>query len=124
MPRFTIVIADAKVAHDKEIERNISANLVAYCVDKMTPIDASRTVNAITSIVRDKYQERPEGTVHVEAIDSACPDGLPNCRNCGDPAHAESCAAAGHCPACCDLRHGIGPDSLVAANGYRLEPAE
>jgi hypothetical protein len=58
--------------------------------------------------------------VHTEA-DTACPNGLPNCRQCGDPAHAEACRSAGHCPDC-GTKHGVAPESVVRANGYRLEP--
>lgn len=60
------------------------------------------------------------GAVHT-VMDSECPNGLPNCRNCGDPEHAESCAKAGHCPFC-GTRHGIAPDRVLAANGFALEP--
>ena len=59
-------------------------------------------------------------TSHAEAVDSECPDGLPNCRNCGDPAHEEACRAAGHCPLCGTV-HGIAPNAHLAANGYRLD---
>lgn len=63
---------------------------------------------------------RPVGTVHAASVESECPNGLPNCRNCGDPAHAASCQASGHCPDCGTL-HGIAPDAVIEANGYRLE---
>lgn len=43
----------------------------------------------------------------------------PNCRNCGDPEHAASCTAKGHCPDC-GTKHGIAPDRIVAENGYEL----
>lgn len=48
---------------------------------------------------------------------------VPNCRNCGDPEHAKACRAAGHCPDC-GTNHGIAPDRIVAANGYRFEVEE
>ena len=60
------------------------------------------------------------GQVHCE-MEVACPDGKPNCRHCGDPAYAESCAAAGHCPYC-GTRHGVAPESVLAAHGFGLEP--
>jgi hypothetical protein len=48
-----------------------------------------------------------------------CPEGRPNCRQCGDPAQATACAAAGHCPDC-GTRHGIAPDAVLAAKGLTL----
>lgn len=62
---------------------------------------------------------RPLGTIHTSIEGFECPDGLPNCRNCGDPAHAESCKAAGHCPHC-GTAHGVAPDAVLAANGYGI----
>lgn len=53
--------------------------------------------------------------------DTACPLGQPNCRNCGDPAYKDACAAAGHCPQC-GTAHGIAPDSVVKAAGVELVP--
>jgi predicted Zn-ribbon and HTH transcriptional regulator len=69
---------------------------------------------------RTHAPNRQVGDIHAE-MDDTCPDGLPNCRHCGDPAHADSCRAAGHCPHC-GTRHGIAPESVLTANGYRLEP--
>jgi hypothetical protein len=77
----------------------------------------------LTSHLQQRFQHRPSGTVHAESIDSTCPEGLPNCRNCGDANHRESCLAAGHCPHC-GTRHGIAPDAHLKANGYRLERAD
>ena len=65
-----------------------------------------------------QFKKRKAGEVHDIAA-SECPDGMPNCRNCGDPQHAASCQAAGHCPDC-GTKHGVAPDSVVAANGYAL----
>ena len=56
-------------------------------------------------------------------MEDACPDGLPNCRKCGDPAFAVACAAAGHCPHC-GTAHGIAPDSVLAAHGVVLKAME
>jgi hypothetical protein len=108
-----LIIADAQLAHDREIYRNIEANVKVHG-------EARRA--HVTRLIRERYNHspRPVGTVHDET-ESDCPEGLPNCRNCGDPAHVESCHAAGHCPHC-GTRHGIAPDAHVAANGYRLEP--
>jgi hypothetical protein len=121
MPRFKIVIDNPTVAHEQEIERNIRANIHAHGVNRMGAAEAVRAVSAITRKIRASVgPERPAGTIHAEA-DTDCPDGLPNCRNCGDPEHAETCKAAGHCPDC-GTKHGIAPDRIVAAHGYRLEP--
>jgi len=62
---------------------------------------------------------RPTGTEHAAPMSDACPEGRPNCRNCGDPAFADACKAAGHCPQC-GVTHGIAPDAVLAANGYAL----
>ena len=66
------------------------------------------------------HERRPQGFVHAADLDDACPMGRPNCRNCGDPKHAEACRLAGHCPDC-GTRHGIAPDATLEANGYGLE---
>lgn len=125
--RFHIVIKHAKKAHDKEIERNVNAN-VAEALKQAKRArgkldDRGQRVlrRRIEDAVRSRQgAERAVGTVH-DTCDTECPDGEPNCRNCGDPAFAESCAAAGHCPHC-GTKHGLAPDSVVAANGYELVP--
>jgi hypothetical protein len=48
---------------------------------------------------------------------SECPDGFPNCRHCGDPQFAASCA--GHCPLC-GTAHGIAPASVLEKHGLVL----
>lgn len=60
---------------------------------------------------------REIGTVHA-VCDARCPDGNPDCEHCGDPAFREACLAAGHCPHCVALRHGMAPDTVLEANGY------
>lgn len=65
------------------------------------------------------HAKRAKGTIHAEAVASECPEGRPNCRNCGDPAHAAHCQAKGHCPDC-GTKHGIAPDAVVKKNGYIL----
>ena len=100
MPRYKIVVDDVEKAH--------TANAHSYRLHW----DVQRLI--------EKGPKRPKGTVH-DLMDSECPEGRPNCRNCGDPAHAEACKAAGHCPHC-GTRHGIAPDAVLAANGYRLVP--
>jgi hypothetical protein len=86
------------------------------------PIDTAKDrVIARVEAAVTKFTGAPKqaGDVH-DIVDSTdCPDGLPNCRNCGDPAFAESCAKDGHCPDC-GTKHGVAPDSVVAANGYAL----
>jgi hypothetical protein len=64
--------------------------------------------------------KRPVGTIHTEFDSLECPEGLPNCRNCGDPEFKETCARDGHCPNC-GTNHGIAPDSVLARNGYAIE---
>jgi hypothetical protein len=61
---------------------------------------------------------RPAGSLWTHMA-TECPDGMPNCRNCGDPAFAETCKRDGHCPYC-GTRHGIAPDSVVVAAGVTL----
>lgn len=110
MPKYAVVIKDAKIARAKEIQRNLEANLKAH--PKAPPeLVLARVVERFGAM-------RPPGTVHAYA-DSACPEGKPNCRNCGDPAYAEDCKAKGHCPLC-GTQHGLAPDSVVAASGYEL----
>lgn len=111
MPKFQIVIADAQLAHDREIHRNVEANVRHHGEAHRARIEA---------LVRARYQNgpRPRGTVH-DVADTDCPDGLPNCRNCGDPAYAEDCKSQGHC-AVCGTDHGIAPDAALKANGYTL----
>jgi hypothetical protein len=89
MPYYAIVIVDPASAREGEVARGFT-----------------------------QAQLRDAGTIHTHA-DSECPEGRPNCRNCGDPAHAESCIANGHCPDC-GTKHGIAPDSVIAKHGYAL----
>lgn len=98
MPKFKILVDDVDKAHEAHIE--------SY---KLHPHIQKQLRNG---------SKRPKGTVHTEA-EAECPNGLPNCRNCGDPEYLESCKAAGHCPDC-GIKHGIAPDSIIKKNGYRL----
>jgi hypothetical protein len=114
MPKFHIVIHDAQLAHDREIARNVEANVRVHGESHRRKIErmmAARYVNG----------PRESGTIH-DTAETECPDGLPNCRNCGDPYHAASCEASEHCPDC-GTKHGLAPDAHLAANGYRLESA-
>ena len=109
MPKYHVVIKDAKVAHEKEVERNVAFNREAH---------PNAPLGAVENAVRARFKERPVGTV-ASVGDTECPDGMPNCRNCGDPQHEASCRAQGHCPYC-GTRHGVAPDRIVAENGYEL----
>lgn len=110
MAKYQIVIADADLAHAREIHRNVEANVAAHG-------EAHRA--KIAKIFQARVQKRDTGTVHDEA-DTDCPDGLPNCRHCGDPDYAVACAAQQHCPDC-GTKHGIAPESVLKANGYALK---
>lgn len=98
MPRYKIIIENVDKAHEAFID---SYKLLPHAQQKL----------------RDG-PKRSVGTIHSEA-DSECPEDMPNCRNCGDPEFYIPCKKAGHCPDC-GTKHGIAPDSVVAANGYKL----
>jgi len=115
MPRYRIIIHDAQLAHDREIHRTIEHYVRLHGESKRAHVERS---------VRAHFANGPRrvGTQHSQG-DTECPEGLPNCRNCGDPDHAASCAEAGHCPHC-GTAHGIAPDAHLIRDGYRLEPLE
>lgn len=113
MPR--ILVADAEVAHTREIARSVEANLA-----RLPPTLRASMRARVTQRVRQAVgPRRPVGTVHAVVAAFDCPEGHPNCRNCGDPAHADACRAAGHCLNC-GTRHGVAPDAILVANGYRI----
>jgi len=114
MAKFAVVVKDPKVCRMKEIERNFRYNLPQ--LGELAASEPHRRRLAIT--IADRTPEKLEGDLHTH-IAEECPLGLPNCRNCGDPEFAETCAAAGHCPDC-GTKHGIAPDAVVAANGFEL----
>lgn len=120
MPKhYAIVIKDANVAHSKEIERNVKANLERHGHANLPEREQKRLEKFVDEHVRSYVgPKRQAGDLHTVASED-CPDGLPNCRNCGDPAFADSCRAAGHCDKC-GTAHGIAPQSVVDANGYEL----
>jgi hypothetical protein len=131
--KWLVVIKHAKQAHEKEIERNVNANLAEARKQQRRQPKRLRVPDRVlerrvdAAVRKFIGPQRPVGTVHDAGeeglgCEDQCPDGEPNCRNCGDPAFAESCAAAGHCPFC-GTAHGMSPDSAVAANGYELVPA-
>lgn len=110
MPHYAIVVQDSAVAHAKEIERNVAANVKVHGIQHLPKIVREVTARA--------GSPRAAGTLHAH-LSHECPDGLPNCRNCGDPKYAANCQAAGHCPHC-GTRHGIAPDRVLEAHGYAL----
>jgi hypothetical protein len=124
MARYKLIIADAQLAHDKEIERNTNTQVARDIKakresgEKVNEFDVANLTRGHRRHFADKFKQRPVGAVHgVSATE--CPFEMPNCRNCGDPQHAASCQAQGHCPDC-GTKHGIAPDSVLAANGYAL----
>lgn len=118
MPHVAIVIADPDRAHEQEIARHVRANVAAH-LPSVPELDRARAATAIERRVREIVgPKRSAGDLHA-ALATECPDGLPNCRNCGDPDHASTCAAAGHCPSC-GTKHGVAPDRIVTANGYAV----
>jgi hypothetical protein len=119
MAHFAIVIADAAKAHRQEIARNVAANIRAHANAEMDAADLTRLAMHLDKRVRETVgAPKAEGDLHTHMPDT-CPDGRPNCRNCGDPAHAATCRAAGHCDKC-GTAHGIAPASTLEANGYAL----
>jgi hypothetical protein len=109
MAKVRIVIDNVQKAHDFEIKKYKEAFERAGARPDKAEREARKRVG----------QQRPKGTVHAEA-DLECPDEMPNCRNCGDPDFKQSCREAGHCPDC-GTKHGVAPDSVVAAHGFVLE---
>lgn len=94
--KFQIVVDDEDKAHE--------ANLNVHYKDH--------------SYLHKFLEKRLKGTIHTE-VDSECPNGLPNCRNCGDPEFEESCESQNHCPDC-GTKHGVAPNSVLLKNGYKL----
>lgn len=110
MPKFAIVVNDPDKHRAFELKRYTEA----FQRSGVSSVKAKREAESRAPTKRER------GFVHVEMSDD-CPDGLPNCRNCGDPAHAASCRASGHCQDC-GTKHGIAPDAVLAAHGFALEP--
>lgn len=108
MPRYRIVVDDANKTNAFELLRYTEAFQQA----------GAPLVKAI-NMAKDRAPVRVTGFVHAE-MNSECPDGGKNCRNCGDPEFAWICKGSGHCPNC-GTKHGIAPDSVLAKNGFRLE---
>ena len=124
MPHFAVVVDDPAKHHAAEIERSIHVHLDLLTADRpnMGQAEAARLRRLVDASVREHVgPPKPVGFLQT-VCSTDCPDGLPNCRNCGDPAFAASCAAAGHCPYCCSLAHGMAPDSYLALSGQSLVP--
>lgn len=115
MTYVAVVIADAQVARAEEIVRNLAYNLAMRS-------DATQgQVNVIRARVEQSHGTlRPVGTLHT-VIALECPEGMDNCRNCGDP--KTPCIGPNHCPYC-GILHGCAPDRIVAQNGYKLIPVD
>ena len=140
MPYYAIVIADAKVAHAKELERNLARNVHHHVTlaGHRGAFARVLTTRLEAEVRRNIGAPKQDGDLH-DIADSACPDGQPNCRNCGDPTFETSCRAAGHCDHCgrasvpladqlgspdANGGHGLAPDAVLAARGYALLPID
>lgn len=121
MPRFRIVVDHEEKAHKAHV-----ASYARGVLKEVAGLPVARQARVISQQMaiaqRRAGKPRPVGTVH-DTCDSDCPDGLPNCRNCGDPEYRQQCEAEGHCDLC-GTAHGIAPDSVLEANGYKLEAVE
>jgi hypothetical protein len=107
---YALVVVDPSKAHAARRKQYVDAFLRAQL--------------GATQAAADRFADQhepspPEHGALWTVAESTCPDGLPNCRHCGDPAYVDSCRAAGHCPHC-GTRHGIAPDSVLAAKGLQL----
>ena len=140
MAKWAIVVDDPVKAHAADIARNAQANIAAHLKARPDagPVESARLASMVHKAVRTRAGEpKRAGDRHVaDPIDDACPEGAPNCRNCGDPAFAASCLAAGHCQSCGRSAgvvgllpppvgrggHGIAPQGYLAATGLRLDP--
>ena len=129
MPHFALVIENPVAHVEAQVSRSIARNLPAALAAAQqeaarakrawTAADEVRVTNAVAREVRRLVGEpRQVGDLHTTA-DRECPDSGLNCENCGDPEHAETCAAAGHCPHC-GTRHGIAYAALLANAGLSL----
>ena len=112
MDYCAVIIKDPTLARAQEIARSLQANLDGRSVEEQARLRPQ--LEALLD--RRAGPERPVGTLHAVAA-LACPDGLPNCRNCGDP--ETPCTGPDHCPYC-GTRHGVAPYRLVVARGYAL----
>lgn len=86
--------------------------------DEDKALEAEKFSYRFHTHLSNRLSKRAKGAVHCEA-DTECPEGMPNCRNCGDPEFIESCKAEGHCPDC-GTKHGVAPDSIIIRSGYQI----
>jgi hypothetical protein len=105
---YALVIEDTKKAHRAKVAMMTDAYRRAGLREREA-----------TALAEAGEGEPAVGDLWTTA-DVECPDGKPNCRHCGDPAHREACAAAGHCDQC-GTRHGIAPASVLEAKGLALQ---
>lgn len=103
-----LVIVDAPKAYQARVKMLVQAYKRAGMSDSTAQKVASEQERE--PVVGDLW-----GTADLE-----CPRDMPNCRNCGDPAYAETCRAAGHCPDC-GVRHAVAPDSVLLAHGLEIQ---
>jgi len=119
MAHFAIVVTDPIKHHARQIKLNVDHNVKVQVRPGMSVGEQARLRVAVENQVRAVIgSAREVGDLHTLGV-SECPDGMPNCRNCGDPAHEEACRAAGHCPLC-GTAHGIAPDAHLADGGMEL----
>lgn len=130
MGHVVIVVEDAEKAHQTDIDRNVEANLAAIGQRRPSPQIAAR----VRAVIETRIGLPKEAGDLFAVGDTTCPDGLPNCRDCGDPAFEVSCRDAGHCPCCGHQRdvtgllppprdrmgHGVAPQAYIAASGLSL----
>lgn len=87
-------------------------------VSEVPSLDCPNIICACGAVTNNADPGDPCGT-----CEATTTERRPNCRHCGDPAHADACQAAGHCPDC-GVKHGVAPDAIVAGNGYELVEVE
>ena len=123
--RYYVVVGDPVVAHNQLIKRYCARNEQVYGVSAMPKRlrDVAR-LKILEAVKQNQGAVKPKGFIHDRGPENKgftfdCPDGLPNCRNCGDPDHAASCQAKGHCPNCGTL-HGLVSERHMKENGYIL----
>lgn len=108
-----LIVADAERAH-AWLRQQSHGPYVRDLVARGVPPDvAAERAAAAVSVARPAL-----GALYGES-DLDCPDGLANCRNCGDPEFESVCRGAGHC-ARCGVLHGTAPDAVLRAHGLTL----
>lgn len=118
MPVHALIITDPEKQHAYRRQQHLKR--FERERPHATPARREQLVDAHIAAGRLPKPERD--SLHTVA-DDVCPEGKPNCRNCGDPAFAASCRKVGHCPDC-GIKHGIAPDSHLAAVGLSLHPLD